>query len=239
MSALRWVVPEHDVAVAAAQLSTLESPRMETPDLRQHIRSIAESPLAPWADRAPWELTQRSEHIVRELLGDCSASDYLITQTSAGDIAVHRSAIVENGAVLKGPLILGPQVFVAAGAYLRGGCWVDARCIFGPGSELKSSFVFAGSKLAHFNFVGDSVLGADVNLEAGSIVCNYRNERADKQVRWRDGDQLLGTGCDKFGALIGDHARVGANAVLAPGAVLRPGEVVRRALLRDDEMPTR
>jgi UDP-N-acetylglucosamine diphosphorylase / glucose-1-phosphate thymidylyltransferase / UDP-N-acetylgalactosamine diphosphorylase / glucosamine-1-phosphate N-acetyltransferase / galactosamine-1-phosphate N-acetyltransferase len=42
----------------------------------------------------------------------------------------------------------------------------------GPGCELKSSFVFRGSKLAHFNFVGDSVIGSDVNLEAEAIVAN-------------------------------------------------------------------
>ena len=103
------------------------------------------------------------------------------------ELAVHRSAVVELGAVLKGPLILGAGCFVAAGAYVRGGNWVAERCILGPGAELKSSFVFGGTKLAHFNFVGDSVLGEDVNLEAGSIICNYRNERASNDVLVRLG----------------------------------------------------
>ena len=117
----------------------------------------------------------------QQLLDTLDLSAYRVE----GAIAVHRSATVESGAVLKGPLIVGPDCFVAAGAYLRGGNWIAERCTFGPGAELKSSFVFAGTKLAHFNFVGDSILGADVNLEAGSIVCNYRNERADKEVRVR------------------------------------------------------
>ena len=104
--------------------------------------------------------------------------------------------------------------------------------------ELKSSFVFAGTALAHFNFVGDSVVGAGVNMEAGSIVCNHRNERADKQifVRSGKGGALQGTGCEKFGALIGDGARIGANAVIAPGALLRAGQVVVRASLLDQEL---
>jgi UDP-N-acetylglucosamine diphosphorylase / glucose-1-phosphate thymidylyltransferase / UDP-N-acetylgalactosamine diphosphorylase / glucosamine-1-phosphate N-acetyltransferase / galactosamine-1-phosphate N-acetyltransferase len=51
--------------------------------------------------------------------------------------------------------------FIAAGAYVRGGCWLEANCVLGPGAELKSSFVFAGTKLAHFNFVGDSILGRE------------------------------------------------------------------------------
>lgn len=110
-----------------------------------------------------------ADDILRQLLATLDAADY----ERRGDIALHRSAVVEDGAVLKGPLIVGMRCFIAAGAYLRGGNWLDAGCTIGPGAELKSSFVFAGTKLAHFNFVGDSVLGADVNLEAGSIVCNY------------------------------------------------------------------
>lgn len=201
--------------------------------LSEHIASIGTTPLAPWAGLTPWDLVAQAADIVRLLLATVDAGDYAVR----GDVALHRSAVVESGAVLKGPLIVGARGFVAAGAYLRGGCWLDADSIIGPGAELKSSFVFAGSKLAHFNFVGDSVLGADVNLEAGSIVCNYRNERADKRIHVRIGDTLHTLTTQKFGALIGDHSRIGANAVLAPGALLARGSVVGRAALRDDEVP--
>ncbi|MNY56934.1 hypothetical protein D3C86_1930670 [compost metagenome] len=47
---------------------------------------------------------------------------------------------------------------------------------------------------------------------------------------------LQPTGCEKFGALVGDGARIGANAVVAPGALLRPGRVVARASLLDQEL---
>lgn len=153
-------------------------------DLRAHVAGISSSPLAPWAASLPWELTSQAPEIVRELLAALPPGEYAID----GEVAIHRSARVEPGAVLKGPLILGPGCFVAAGAYLRSGNWVDARCSIGPGVELKSSFVFAGTALAHFNFVGDSVLGAGVNMEAGSIVCNHRNERADKRIFVRSGE---------------------------------------------------
>ena len=83
--------------------------------------------------------------------------------------------------------------------------------------------------------VGDSVLGHGVNLEAGSIVANYRNEREDKDVQVRINGQLQRTGCDKFGALLGDQCRIGANAVLAPGAVLAPASVVGRGQVFDAE----
>lgn len=202
--------------------------------LEDFVASFGASPLAPWVAFAPWELTGHSEAVVRKLLASLVISEYRIDD----EIAVHSTAVVEPGAVLKGPLILGPNCFVASGAYIRGGNWVSERCIFGPGAELKSSFVFSGTKLAHFNFVGDSIVGADVNLEAGSIVCNYRNERSEKEVLVRIGADLHRTGSTKFGALIGDQCRIGANAVVAPGALLKTGSVVRRASLHDDEAPS-
>lgn len=199
--------------------------------LSDYVSSIASTALHPWIHLPPWEITANSASIIRTLLDQADLRDYVVTD----EVALHRSAVVETGATLKGPLLLGPNCFVAAGAYLRGGNWVAADCIFGPGSELKSSFVFRGTKLAHFNFVGDSILGEDVNLEAGSIICNYRNERPDKDILVRLGDALHRTGVHKFGALVGDHARIGANATLAPGALLGRGTVIGRTALCDQE----
>lgn len=196
-----------------------------------YVPGVDRTPLAPWSQCSPWVLTSQADAIVRKLLDGLSATEYRISD----GVAVHRNAVVESGALLKAPLILGPDTFVAAGAYLRGGNWLGAGCSLGPGSELKSSFLLAGTRLAHFNFVGDSVLGEDVNLEAGSIVCNYRNERQDKAIRVRVQGHWQATGCSKFGALIGSHARIGANAVLAPGSVLPAGAIVRRASLHDDD----
>lgn len=206
---------------------------MSSVALSEFVSTIGSSALAPWAGLAPWEITARSQEIVHCLIRGTASSEFFVSD----DVWVHRSTLVEVGAVLKGPLIIGPHCFVATGAYLRGGNWVAEGCTLGPGAELKSSFVFPGTKLAHFNFVGDSVLGSDVNLEAGSIVCNHRNERANREVLVRVAGVLQGTACQKFGAVVGDHSRIGANGVVAPGALLRPGSVVPRASLWDDELP--
>ncbi|MGH8395446.1 MAG: LpxA family transferase, partial [Pseudomonas sp.] len=100
--------------------------------LTDYIADFSRSPLAPWVDLAPWELVTQAPEIVRKLLAGLCDDDYEIHD----EIAVHRTAVVEAGAVLKSPLIIGAHCFIAAGAYLRGGCWVDEYCIFGPGAEL-------------------------------------------------------------------------------------------------------
>jgi len=191
---------------------------------------IARWSSSPFAhiDEDAWQITTKAEQLVRaamkELSGDFAVND---------GIAVHRTAEIERGAVIKAPAIIGSGCFVAAGAYLRGGIYLDDECIVGPGSELKTSFMFKGAKLAHLNFVGDSILGEGVNVEAGAIIANYRNELSDRSIRFRFGDQIIETGVQKFGALIGDVCRIGANAVIAPGAILLAGTKVARLSLVD------
>ena len=194
----------------------------------EYVAAFDASPLATFAGLAPWDLTARSADVVRRLL-TALGDGYAI----ADEAAVHATARVERGATLKGPVIVGPHCAIAAGAYVRGGCWLDARCTLGPGVELKSAFLFASTRLAHFNFVGDSVVGSDVNLEAGAIVANFRNERPDVPIVIHADGRRFDTGARKFGAVIGDGARIGANAVIAPGALLRPRLVVPRLGLVD------
>ena len=192
--------------------------------IAEYVAGIGASPLAPWANFRPEQLTARSGFIVEQLLSSLPTSEYRI----ASGVAVHVSATIEQGATLKPPLVLSRGVFVAAGAYLRGGCWLGEGCCVGPSTELKSSFVFASSVLAHFNFVGDSIIGSDVNFEAGSVICNHRNEY---RAAGAPGAMV------KFGALVGDGSRIGANAVLAPGTVLMPNSVVGRLELVDQRAP--
>lgn len=201
-------------------------------DLSTLIESLPLSLLAPWAGEPPWRLTAEAEAIVSRLLAELPIGDFVL----AGGIALHRTATIEMGAILKPPAIVGARAFVAAGAYVRGGVWLDEACSVGPGSEVKSSFLFRSSRLAHFNFVGDSILGADVNLEAGSVIANHRNDRTDREIRVRIADRVIRTGVDKFGALIGDGARIGANAVLAPGTLIARHQVVGRLVLIDQDV---
>lgn len=43
--------------------------------------------------------------------------------------------------------------------------------------------MFPGSKIAHLNVVGDSIIGSGVKIEARTVIANYRNELADKVIR--------------------------------------------------------
>jgi UDP-N-acetylglucosamine diphosphorylase / glucose-1-phosphate thymidylyltransferase / UDP-N-acetylgalactosamine diphosphorylase / glucosamine-1-phosphate N-acetyltransferase / galactosamine-1-phosphate N-acetyltransferase len=138
---------------------------------------------------------------------------------------------------MKGPIIIGPGCFIGAHAYLRGGVFLDEGVVIGPGCEVKSSFIFKRSALAHFNFAGDSIIGENVNMEAGSILANHYNERVDKSIRSVVDGKVLLLPVTKFGSLIGDGSRIGANAVLSPGSVLAPGSIIKRLELVEQISP--
>ena len=168
-------------------------------------------------DLPPWEACTRAAELVASQFANLSTSYRII----GPGIAAHHTAIIENGAVLKAPCIIGENCFIAAYAYLRGGVWLDSNVIIGPSAEIKSSFFFSGSKAAHLNFIGDSIVGRNANIEAGAILANYRNERADKEIVCFDGRHHIHTGCDKFGSLVGDACRIGATRFWRPAPFLR------------------
>jgi NDP-sugar pyrophosphorylase family protein len=175
----------------------------------------------------PWQIPSQLPSILERLATSLPASDY----RSSNGVLIHNAAIVETGAVLKPPAVISEGCFIAASAYIRGGVFLDRGVIVGPGCELKTTIIMSGSALAHFNFVGDSIVGADVNVEAGAVVANHYNERTDKQITVYIRGQEIPTGVNKFGAVIGDRCRLGANAVLSPGTILQPNAVVGRLAL--------
>ena len=150
-----------------------------------------------------------------------------------GGIAIHRTAKIESGAVIKAPAIVGPHCFLAAHCYIRGGVLLMESARVGPGGEIKQSIIGPRTTLAHFNFVGDSILGADVNMEAGAVIANHWNERMDKEISVLHEGLVLATRRNKFGAVVGDLTRIGANAVLSPGTLLVPSSTVGRLTLVD------
>jgi len=177
----------------------------------------------------PWLIPSQIPSMISNAINKLSPDEYIINNGNA----VHRTATIEPGAILKSPFLIGPNCFIASGAYLRGGVWLDADVIIGPACEIKSSLILKGSKAAHFNFIGDSVIGSDVNIEAGAIIANYRNELACKEIVFFIDQKKITTGVDKFGAILGDECKIGANAVLAPGTVLKPKTIVGRLALID------
>jgi NDP-sugar pyrophosphorylase family protein len=132
-------------------------------------------------------------------------------------ISIGKNTLIEPEVLIQGPCILGENCIVRHGALLRGGVLCGNRCVIGHASEVKHSILLDGSQAAHLNYVGDSILGKNVNLGAGVKCANLRFDRREVVVN------RIKTGLMKFGSIIGDGCQIGCNAVLNPGTLVGPG----------------
>ncbi len=136
-------------------------------------------------------------------------------------IALGAGVLVEPGAMIKSPAIIGDMSEVRQGAYLRGYCLTGKRCVVGHTTEVKHSILLNDAKAGHFAYLGDSILGNEVNLGAGTKLANlkflpgtitvfYQGERIDTKRR-------------KLGAILADGCQTGCNSVTSPGTFIGKG----------------
>lgn len=136
------------------------------------------------------------------------------------EISIGRGCVIEEGAFLEGPCYIGDGSEVRNGAYIRKGSVIGCECVIGHATEVNRSLVLDGAKLAHFNYVGDSIIGEGANLGAGSKCANLRLDEKEIIISF-NGERIL-TGRKKLGALVGFGVSIGCNAVLNPGTILFP-----------------
>ncbi len=141
-----------------------------------------------------------------------------------GEIYIGPGSLIEEGAVVKGPVLLGPCCEVRQGAYVRGNVICGEGCVIGHASEVKGAVFLNNAKAPHFAYVGDSVLGNNVNLGAGTKISNLKIT-GDEIVCIYD-SRPVKTGLRKFGALVGDNVETGCNCVLNPGTLFERGCMV-------------
>lgn len=168
---------------------------------------------------SPWQVLDRLDAFASELpttrLGNVHPSAVI-----EGPLFLGEGASIGPYAYLQGPVYLAPGAHVGHAAYLRGPVVLgpDARVMHA--SEVKRSVLLGGARAPHFNYVGDSVIGHDVNLGAGVKLANFKTTGEEVKVDGR------GIGVRKFGAAVGDGVSIGCNAVLAPGTVIGKGTII-------------
>jgi NDP-sugar pyrophosphorylase family protein len=187
-----------------------------------------------------WLAVPRLELVLRaffqtpgRVLGHVEPGAVLVHSES---VYVGKGAVVESGAYIRGPAYLGADCCVRHGAYLRGNVMAGPGCVLGHASEFKNALLLDGTSAAHFAYVGDSLLGHNVNLGAGTKLSNngLLNEpppspQGQRTVRLRIpalGGSTIDTGLVKLGAILGDGVRTGCNVVAHPGCLVGPRTLV-------------
>lgn len=165
--------------------------------------------------RYPWEALSGIKELILTLGKTLPSGEY--TQVSP-DVWVHNTATVAPTAYLGAPCIIGPRTEVRHCAFIRGSALVGADCVVGNSVELKNVILFDKVQTPHYNYVGDSILGYQAHMGAGSVTSNVKADRSRVVVHAPSGD--IPTGLKKMGAILGDCAEIGCNSVLNPGTVV-------------------
>jgi UDP-N-acetylglucosamine diphosphorylase/glucosamine-1-phosphate N-acetyltransferase len=144
-----------------------------------------------------------------------------ILNAEKGPIYIGKNAIVEEQAVLKGPLV------VSEGAEIKVGSYVYDNTNIGPyskiGGEVSNSIIFEYSNKAHGGFMGHSVIGEWCNIGANATVSNLRNDY-NPITLWDTVTQtFVNTGRQFCGLFLGAYSKCGINTAFNTGTVIGIG----------------
>ncbi|MCG5233629.1 bifunctional UDP-N-acetylglucosamine diphosphorylase/glucosamine-1-phosphate N-acetyltransferase GlmU [Xanthobacter oligotrophicus] len=131
---------------------------------------------------------------------------------SVGDDVVIHSFCHLEGARLESGVTIGPY------ARLRPGTQLDSGVRIGNFVETKAAHIESGAKVNHLSYVGDAHVGADANLGAGTITCNY-------------------DGFGKYRTEIGAGAFIGVNSALVAPVTIGKGAFVGTGAVITSDVP--
>jgi UDP-N-acetylglucosamine diphosphorylase/glucosamine-1-phosphate N-acetyltransferase len=183
----------------------------------------------------PWDLLSANE----SLLGETKAQNQGELEENVvirGEVCLGKGTRVRSGSYIVGPVIIGDDCDIGPNCYIRAYTVIEDNCHIGSSVEVKNSIIMRGSKIPHHNYVGDSVLGENCNLGAGTKIANLRLDGGDIEIAG------VSTGRRKLGAIIGDGVETGINATINVGSLISanarigPGAVVSGVILPDSRI---
>jgi UDP-N-acetylglucosamine diphosphorylase / glucose-1-phosphate thymidylyltransferase / UDP-N-acetylgalactosamine diphosphorylase / glucosamine-1-phosphate N-acetyltransferase / galactosamine-1-phosphate N-acetyltransferase len=170
--------------------------------------------LSYWMDVGhPWDMLDANS-ILMESISPHNEGTIEEGVSLKGSVIVGEGSVIKSGTYIEGPCIIGRNCRIGPHAYIRSATSIGDDCHIGHCSELKNSIIMSGTKIPHFNYVGDSIIGSGCNFGAGTKIANLRHDHATVRVCGKD------TRRKKFGAIVGDGVQFGINCSINVGSMI-------------------
>jgi bifunctional UDP-N-acetylglucosamine pyrophosphorylase/glucosamine-1-phosphate N-acetyltransferase len=223
------------------QTSTSARGELEIPDALSLLISERKSVVAvriaeeDWVDIGrPWDLLAANRWALTRMkhkaCGLVENGAHLI-----GAVGVAETARIRSGAYVEGPTFVGEGSDIGPNCYIRPYTSIGKKVRIGNACEVKNSIVMDHVHVGHLSYVGDSIIGENCNLGAGTITANYRLD--SKTIQMIVKDRLLDSARRKLGAILGDDVKTGINALFMPGVKVGNGSWVGPNLMVQRDLP--
>ena len=174
--------------------------------------------LKEWRDVVyPWDLLDANEEILKKMKKDVQV-DVEKNTILKGTVVVGKDTKILSGSYIEGPVTIGSNCKIGPNCYIRPFTSIGDNCHIGNACEIKNSIIMNNSNVPHQNYVGDSVIGQDCNLGAGTKLANLRLDKKNIKV------VLNGKKTDskrrKLGAIVGDNVQTGINSTMDVGSII-------------------
>ena len=173
-------------------------------------------------DAHPWEWLPQIKVALESVLSSTSQHTPLMEIPSGvslqGPVFLDPTVKLPPFAVIQGPAWIGRGTEIRPGCYIRGNVITGEGCVLGNSCEYKNCLLMDNVETAHYNYVGDSILGNNAHLGAGVICANLKLSREEVTIRIHG--KHFPTGLKKIGGFIGEGSEIGCNSVLQPGSIL-------------------
>jgi len=179
----------------------------------------------------PWDLISVNAELLKsiksDVLGEVEKGSVL-----KGEIVIGEGTVIMAGAYIEGPVLIGKNCTIGPNCYIRSSTSIGNNCRVGNAVEIKNSVLFDNVSIGHLSYVGDSVVGSNTNIGAGTITANLRHDNNNVKSLVRG--KLIDTGRRKLGAIIGNDVHTGIHTSIYPGRKIfsgkttKPGEIVKQ-----------
>lgn len=189
-----------------------------------------------WIDVGrPWELIEVNEEVISglktEIKGTVEDGAFI-----HGEIFLDEGSIIRAGVYIEGNVYIGKNCDIGPNSYIRGNTYFGDNVHVGNAVEIKNSIIMENTNVSHLSYVGDSVIGSNCNIAAGTNIANLRFDNANVKTKIKN--QVIDSGRRKLGAIIGDSVKTGINSSFSPGVKVGHNSTIGSGVLLYDDVPS-
>ena len=183
-----------------------------------------------WLDVGrPWNILDANKYLLGELKEMQVNGNIEENVTIKGPVYIGKNVIIRSGSYIVGPVYIDDGADIGPNNFIRSYTYLGKNTRIGNACEIKGSVIFDNTHIAHLSYVGDSVIGENVNFGAGTITANLRFD--DKSVKVVVKGKLVDSKKRKIGAFVGDNVKTGIQAMFMPGVKIGPNSWIGPGVL--------